>query len=205
MAFYQGSDQPTGLDTDGMCGTYNFSLNSPVPVEGATDPAAPPAAAAPVAVDRDETDPGKWRTRRSTDPVDDSPTFTMMLTADEGVSQWGKSITFVARCSSNSTEAYANWNTYVGDDSSSPYENWKRVEVRIGDRPSVMQRWTTSTDHEGTFAPDWAGNLLKQMVAEDRLILRLTPYGENPITAVFDTRGMRTPLEELAETCNWSL
>jgi hypothetical protein len=54
-------------------------------------------------------------------------------------------------------------------------------------------------------APNWAGNLLKELLDEDRLVLQTIPYGEHPVTAIFDVSGVRGPLGELAETCNWSL
>ena len=96
------------------------------------------------------------------------------------------------------------WHDYVGDDSMDVCDEWKWVEVRIGSAPSERQRWGVSKDNKATFAPDWAGGLLKQMVGEDRMLLQVTPYGESPVTAVFDIDGLEVPLRELAETCNWS-
>lgn len=162
--------------------------------EGGSEPSpAPPAS------------PDKWRVDRSINPLDDTPTIVLSLDADAGRSSYDRPITFIARCKSDTTEAYVVWNDYLGDDSSSVYEDWKYVDVRIGERPSVRQRWGVSTDKQATFAPSWAGTLLKEMLTADRLVLRTTPYNENPITAVFDTSGMRTHLAELAATCNWSV
>ena len=161
-----------------------------------------PAGAKPASARRT---PGKWKVVRSTNPIDDTPTVVLSLVADEGRNQWNRPISFIARCQSDTTEAYAVWNTYVGDDSSSVYDEWKYVEVRLGDGKAVRQRWEVSTDNEATFVPGWAGAFLKDMLGSGSMVLRVTPYGENPITAVFDTSGLDAVLPELAETCNWQV
>ena len=207
LAVFHGEDVPEDLDSPGLCGTYSYALDGPIGV-GSDAPAAEeeevpdvPAAGAPAEEPEDE---GKWRISRSTNPIDDTPTISLHLTADSGRSRMGNPVVFIARCQSNTTEAYAIWHDYVGDDSSSPYSEYKYVTVRLGDQESQRQRWSVSTDNEATFAPDWAGTLLKKMVEVDRMVLQLTPYGESPVTAIFDLTGMRGPLRELADTCNWS-
>ena len=137
-------------------------------------------------------------------PIDDSITVTALLEADSGKSSRGETVYFVARCKSNKTEVYINWQDYLGDDSSSVYEKWKHVTVRIGNLESEQQKWSISTDNNATFAPTWAGDLLKKMSEHQRLIVQTTPYNENPVTALFDTSGMAARLAPLAETCGWS-
>lgn len=112
---------------------------------------------------------------------------------------------FAARCQSNKTEAYINWNDFLGDDSSSVYEEWKYVTIRIGAGDAEEQKWNISTDKRATFAPEWAGSLLKKMASADSFLAQVTPFGESPLTAIFDTRGMSAALMPLAETCGWSI
>lgn len=162
---------------------------------------APQAIASPSSLSK----PGKWIVSHTRNPIDDSETVVLMLDADSGSSRYGEKINFVARCKSKKTEAYINWGTYLGDDSQSVYSDWKYVVVRIGSENANTQRWSTSTDHKATFAPNWAGNLLKQMAAAEKFTVQTTPYGESPVTAVFDTRGMKDALKPLAETCDWTL
>ncbi|MBC7153981.1 MAG: hypothetical protein H5U19_05095 [Rhodobacteraceae bacterium] len=150
-------------------------------------------------------DTGKWVVRKTTNPIDDTATVAAFLVADKGESERGRPISFVARCRSNTTEAYAVWYDYVGDDSRDVYSDWKYVTVRIGDASAKRQRWNVSSDNEGTFAPDWAGDLLKKLVGETRLILQLTPYGASPVTAIFDISGAKNAFAPIAEACNWKL
>ena len=206
---YRGPDEPIAGDDAFLCGTYTFVSDTPpdqviTPGDGSKEALSEIGPVMmPEKPEVNPDDPGKWFVSRSLNPLDDSSTLTARLIADEGRSRWGEPITFFARCKSNRTEAYVDWSDYLGDDSSSPYGNWKRVTVRIGDAPAQEQEWDLSTDNEATFAPDWAGDLLKQMVGEERLVLNTTPYSESPITAVFDLRGMRAALSEVASTCNW--
>lgn len=173
-------------------------MDSDLPSDAPTEPLARVPEPSPT-----EQDTGKWRVSTSVNPMDDTTRVTAILTADSGRSRYGDPVQFVARCQSNTTEAYVIWHDYVGDDSRDVYSDWKYVTVRIGDAEAQRQRWNISTDKKATFAPDWAGALLKKLATEDKLALRMTPYGENPITALFDLRGTRAALAPLAETCNW--
>jgi type VI secretion system protein VasI len=69
----------------------------------------------------------------------------------------------------------------------------------------VEQRWDLSTDSKATFAPAWAGDLLKEMAGSNSFIAQTTPYGESPVTAIFDTSGLREALKPLMEVCGWSM
>lgn len=147
---------------------------------------------------------GAWHTNENRDPIDDSAVITATLDAESGRSTLGQPVTLVVRCGSNTTEVYAIWNDYVGDDSSSVYNEYKNVEVRVGDAPAQTQQWGVSTDKQATFA-NAPVPLLREMVGQERLALRITPYGENPITAIFALEGIREAVEPIAEECDWRL
>ena len=148
--------------------------------------------------------PGKWFVSKDTNPIDDSQRVVARLAADTGTSRYGGTISFIARCQSNETEAYINWDSYLGNDGDFRNE-YKNVTVRIGDAQASPQRWTLSTDSKATFAPNWAGDLLKQMAGTSKFIAQATPYNESPITAIFDTTGMAEAIGPLAEVCGWEL
>lgn len=160
---------------------------------------------APQVVPSDVDDIGKWRIRQSINPIDDSETVVISLDADSGTSRWGDRIYFIARCQSNKTEAYIAWGDYLGDDSNDVYTEWKNVTIRLGDQAAKRQRWGISTDSKATFAPNWAGSLLKEIAQVDKMIAQTTPYSENPVTAIFDTRGFDNAVVPLAETCGWDV
>ena len=196
MAVFQSAEPPFDINSPGLCGTFTYEIGAAineagVPVE-------------PVALTDAGAGSGAWRVRTETNPIDDTQTVTLSLAAETGTSRSGDPVTFIARCKSNTTEAYVVWGDFLGDDSGDVYSEWKRVTVRIGAGQAREERWGVSTDRNATFAPSWAGNLLKELLDEDRLVLQTIPYGENPNTAIFDVSGLRVVLGELAETCNWS-
>lgn len=143
-------------------------------------------------------DVGSWSVSEKVNPVDDTTTVVLSLEAKSGETKRGKRPVFVARCASKTTEAYIVWNDYLGRD---------RLDVttRIGDSEPLRQSWNIDNSGKATFAPKWAGNLLKDMTRSDRFLAQATPYRENPVTAIFDTTGLADALEPLMETCEWSL
>ena len=137
---------------------------------------------------------GDWIVTEQVNPIDDSKTVTLILYASTGESRWGKKIPFVARCKSNQTEAYINWNDYLGGEA--------RVLTRVGSNKASTQNWSLSTDKQASFAPQPI-DLLKEMAAADRFLAQVTPYNENPVTAIFQTAGLAKALKPLRETCDW--
>ena len=196
MVVFQSAEPPFDINSPGLCGTFTYEIGASV------DETAVPAEPVTSMTESDGT--GAWRVRTTTNPIDDTHTVTLSLAAETGTSRSGDPVTFIARCKSNTTEAYVVWGDFLGDDSGDVYSEWKRVTVRIGSGQAREERWGGSTDRNATFAPSWAGNLLKELLGEERLVLQTIPYGENPNTAIFDVSGLRGVLGELAETCNWS-
>lgn len=147
----------------------------------------------------------KWIINEDTNPVDDSKTRRATLIADEGSSSMGDSVSLTIRCMSNKTELFVNWNDFLGDDSHDVYNDWKNVIVRVGENKAQQQRWDISTDSKATFAPGSPIDLIKRMLKAERLVLRTTPYNENPVTAVFMLKGMENAVAPIAEECGWKL
>jgi len=166
---------------------------------------ASPGASAATDSGPDQPKAGAWFTDTKTNPVDDTTTVTAILDAKEGRSRFDGPVSLFIRCQSNTTEMYANWRSYLGNDSNSVYEDWKRVTVRVGSEQAKEERWDVSTDSQATFAPGSPIALLKRMVEADQLVLQTVPYNESPITAVFDLTGIREAVSPVAKECGWEL
>ena len=137
---------------------------------------------------------GKWNVSSDINPVDDSKTVTLVLDSTSGRSKWGKTVYLVARCQSNKTNVYIGWNDYLGNEA--------YVLTRIGNNKAITSRWAMSTDNQATFHKEPIA-FLKKMTKSDKLVAQITPYNENPVTALFDTSGLNNALKPLRETCNW--
>lgn len=194
LDFYNGSKVPIDRLSPGMCSSFSYILDGRI--EDVENISSPDAAVALV----EDTD-GKWQVKREINPIDDTTTVTALLVSDGGVSSNGNPVRLVARCKSGITEAFIIWGDYVGNDSTDVMSEWKYVIIRIGNDPANEQQWLVSTDRTATFAPYWAGGLINRMLEVDRLVAQMTPYGEVPITAVFDVRGVGALHYELVENC----
>lgn len=150
---------------------------------------------APKTVATTSTGKGKWQTSTKTDPLTDKSVHLALLDADTGVGRFGEVVDMVVRCKDNTTELYINWNSYLGMDSTS-------VTHRIDKAQAVRSTWDVSTDHKSSFmrAPIGA---LKQMAEGESFVASITPYGESPVTAVFDIKGAGAALQDIRKGCSW--
>lgn len=194
LAVFSSQKPPQNINSTELCGTFSYEVE---PISGVD--ATSPSNSKPAQSDGR----GAWSVHNSGNSLDDTKTVTISLTSKSGVSRNGDPIVFIGRCKSNKTEVFVDWRDFLGDDSRDVYSAWKDVTIRIGKTPAKTQRWGISTDRKVTFAPDWPGTLLKELLDQEVLVLQTTPYGENPTTAIFDVSGLRNVLGELATTCGW--
>jgi len=138
---------------------------------------------------------GKWLVDVEENPIDDSTTVSLVLLADSGQSSWGTPIGLVLRCHSNKTEVFINWGEYLGSEA--------KVTARVGDTKAKTRTWGLSTDSKATFYPGGDITFIKELLETDRLVAQVTPYGESPVTAVFDLGGLPNAIKPLRETCGW--
>jgi type VI secretion system protein VasI len=139
---------------------------------------------------------GKWSSSSETNPVDDSTTVVLSLTADEGRSRMmGEPIVLIIRCRSNKTELYINWNDYLGED--------VKVLTRVGDSAAVKKLWSVSTNRQSSFYFGSPIEFIKTLIGADRLVAQVTPYQESQVTAIFDIRGLAEAIKPLQATCGW--
>lgn len=140
---------------------------------------------------------GKWLVREgSSDPIDDSRVVLATLRADSGVSRvGGEPVALSVRCKSNKTEFFINWHSYVTDST--------LVTHRFDKEEPVSKTWASSTDKTASFYYGSGVEIAKKLMTADRFVVRTTPYNENPVTAIFDTRGLSAAIEPLREACGW--
>jgi len=139
---------------------------------------------------------GKWKVSVEKNPVDDTKTVALILLADEGKSKFGEAIPLIIRCKSNKTELAIKWSDYLGLDSTN-------VLTRIGNAPAQQRYWSLSSDNTATFFPEAPITFIKSLMGADKFVAQVTPYNENPVTAIFDIRGLSEAIKPLQETCGW--
>jgi len=146
---------------------------------------------------------GKWEASKEVNPIDDSTTIIFVLKSDGGKSVYGEPIYLILRYKSKETEVYISWNSYLGDKA--------EVMFRLGNQKAFLRYPSLSTDSQSTFygsfsAKDGPSNtidFIRELIKVDSFVAQVTPYNENPITAVFDTRGLRNAVEQFNDILHW--
>lgn len=141
---------------------------------------------------------GKWQGRVETSPIDDSKNAFLTLEADTPVRNKYRSNTptLIVRCKEKRLEAYITFDIFLGSDS-------MRVLTRFDKRPAQRVSWGISTDHKGVFVGGSIATFIKEMMNSESLLVELTPYGESPVMATFDVRGIADASKVLQQTCPW--
>jgi len=138
---------------------------------------------------------GKWTFSKKINPVDDTITITFILKSDSGTSVYGEPILLVLRYKSKKTEAYISWSSYLGNEA--------YVLTRIGTEKAITRLWSMSTNNQSTFYPKDDIKFIRKLIGVDKFVAQVTPYSENPITAVFDLRGLKKAVEQFNDILHW--
>lgn len=142
---------------------------------------------------------GDWHFSTSISQMDDTKTAVVFTKA---VKQVGRGLrrglpTLWIRCKEGKIGAYINFGFFIGTDTI-------QVEYRY-DREKLRRRdWSISTDHQAIFFPGGSDNqiaFVKKIRMTNKLNVRLTPYGENPVLAEFRTVGLSTVLHHIENAC----
>ena len=98
--------------------------------------------------------------------------------------------TLIIRHKEGELEVYITFGTYLGSDSTS-------VTVRMGALPAEQSEWGLSTDGKAIFCPTDNAAFVRKLLENDRLVIRLTPYGESPVTSAFDLKGLSEAIQPM--------
>jgi type VI secretion system protein VasI len=140
-------------------------------------------------------DVGKWTASESVNALDDSKRIIFGLVADSGTGTFGEPVRLVIRFQSGETEVYITWNAYLGDD--------VLVTSRVGKQSAETAKWTESSDSKASFYPNDPKELIRQLQDSDVYVAKVTPFNENPITAIFDIRGLKNISSKYADKLEW--
>jgi len=127
-------------------------------------------------------------------PLDDTRTVFLSLSATTGQSRFGDAVWLVVRCQSGKINAFINWNSYLGLEQTP-------VITRLGAGEAKNQKWPLSTDNKATFYPGDAAAFLEQLFGSRPFRRPDHAYSESPITAVFDLAGLSAAVKPLREVC----
>ena len=138
------------------------------------------------------TEPKTWQLRTDTSPIDDTTTYYLRREATEPIGSgfMRSTPTLLIRYEEQSLEVFISFDKFLGSQGGD-------VTVRIGQSPARQEKWGLSTDSKAIFCPGDNRAFVKELLEADRLVVRLTPYGESPITATFDLTGLTEAIEPM--------
>ncbi len=149
-------------------------------------------------------EPSKWVFDQRADPLTDKQRYFFILTADSGANEYGDKPTLIVRSDGEDLELYINWKTYLGNDTDDYKYEGKYITTRVDSDQPTTSLWDNSTDSKASFCP-WndVPDLVRRMGEGTKFVARCTPYDANPITAVFDIRGLKAVSMPYNEALGW--
>lgn len=141
---------------------------------------------------------GKWNVREEKSPIDDSLNVHLFVTSNETVRSGYSTVkpSLHIRCSENETNVFLNWGLYLG------LEKTKML-TRFDKEKATMSSWSISTNNEAVFVRGNDIEFAKKVMKHQKLLVKVTPFGENPIVATFDISGLSEAIKPLREACHW--
>ena len=138
----------------------------------------------------------KWRIDIETSQIDDTETVIALNEANERVHSGYKSYTptLIVRYKEGELEAYISTDDYLGSDEIA-------YTVRYGKQKAQDGYANISTDSKAFFLRN-PKEFINKITEVDKVLFRLTPYGENPITFTFDTAGIKEVRKEIVRVAS---
>lgn len=149
----------------------------------------------------DREDTGSWEVKEVTSDIDDSKNVLIAAQSINPVEgRFGRSSypALIMACRENKTSLYIAWNTFIDTRA-------RQVLYRLDKEPAHHINMPVSTDHKSTGLWNGVSSIpfIKKMLDSEKLLVRVTPYGENPITAKYDLKGLENAIKPLKKSCNW--
>ncbi|MFC0285806.1 type VI secretion system-associated protein TagO [Kaistia hirudinis] len=150
-------------------------------------------------------DKGQWRQLIEASKVDDSTTVILNL-ASKGsiIDRFGRrhDPTLTIRCMEKVTVLYWTFGDLFVADSG----GFGEVTIRLDREKARSLRTDESTDHRSLGL--WTGGqtipLIRSMLDNETMLVRMTPYSESAMEMEFDIRGLAAAVKPLQAACGWS-
>ena len=147
---------------------------------------------------------GEWNARTEVSDFNDTTSVYLAVDSLQSVAcgfAGAKKITLMARCVENTTSLIIGTHCHVA----SGFQNYGEVEVRLDQDKTRTLQFSASTNNRALGL--WSGRkaipLIQSMFGAEEMLVRFTPFNENPVTARFPISGLEEAVKPLRENCNW--
>lgn len=141
---------------------------------------------------------GAWRVVTEKSAIDDSLNVHVSVESDAAVHSGYKNVTptLHIRCAENKTQVFINWDLYLGIDQT-------MMLTRFDDTKANTDEWTISTNNKAVFVRGNNIAFAKKLMNHNKLLVQITPHGENSVMATFNIKGLSEAIKPLREACRW--
>lgn len=146
-----------------------------------------------------------WLIKQQTSQItDDTDVFLHTRSTAKVDCGWNRNdhIRLTLRCLENTTALIISTGCHMA---SGTYNDYGDVTYRLDEEKARKIGMHESTDNRALGL--WRGNrsipFIKRMLNKQRMIVRMTPYGQSPFTATFNIAGLEEAIEPLRKECGW--
>ncbi len=143
-----------------------------------------------------------WVERVKTNEMTDTKDVFLTATSQTYSDRFGntKYTRLTIRCRDNTTSAIVDTGMHMAD-----IQGYGKIGYRVDDQKARSVYGGQSTDNEalGLWYGSKAIPFAKSLFGGEKLIIQVTPYGQNQKTLRFDIEGLETKIEQLREACHW--
>lgn len=141
---------------------------------------------------------GQWTVTELDAPGDRSRQVRLTLSAAVAteLNQSAGDATLILTCKAAKSRVSMDWGLYLGLGSI-------RMKTYFDGQSNRSRIWTIAEDNQTIELSGSDISFIKQMIKHNSLITEVTPFGERPITAEFDIRGLANAIKPLRKACNW--
>jgi hypothetical protein len=134
-----------------------------------------------------------WLVDERTDIMYNSKRISFATSAAAGKNNYGRYPVLIVAYEAGELDLYIGWNEFITTDVETT------VTTRFEDTSPIRENWVTSTTHTATFFSGSQVQRLRELMAKKSLFVNVVPYGNAPITVVFDLEGLSEELSKYPE------
>lgn len=157
------------------------------------------------AVPLDKPKTGKWTLEVVKSKMKDTTDAFADLVSQESVqcASFGEAspLQLTLRCMENTTAITVGGNCHLA----SGFQGYGKVTYRIGDHEAQSKNFQASTDNQvlGLWSGSAAIPMIKEMLGEEKMLVRFTPFSMSPVEVEFDITGIDEAVADIRKSCNW--
>jgi hypothetical protein len=143
-----------------------------------------------------------WQDESYTDTLSGKPVQNIVLNPSADTDNNFSSTFLMVRCKDDHLKVIVAWDEKLTTDDT--VVNYT-LNYRIGDGPVQSANWGIATDNQTLIiTDDDAHDFVEALENQSQFVAQVTPTGDDPITATYDTTGLADAVAPVLQACGYS-